>query len=624
MDEKTPKTDGEITREKFIELATSLHKTELKSIEAFSGDEDQSVFDTNTGEKRRKSIEEYCDGDGEKFASFVMLRESWLYKSIVQTIDEQAQQDLDDYDKAWKYFIGTTITEELRIVFEKIVHYIAQRKSETPRLEPENEVESAFISFLQTCLDQAKEADPSLAEASLDQVFDEGFDENGAPIPGRFRFVTRLTLVRIPAEFLDLDPDDKGSAFIKILEAWAARASISLAELKAQGEKDKKQRIADAQLASILSAEDGSVPKLLTDRFLPIYSAQPLNEFMRASVKKFEFDPRSKKGTYRTKSGSTLTIENCDKLLAGLGTGANKLFDVGAAALARQNYNSTRNPNPIVRISLHEYAEANGIKITPERMDTPEEQKEENKKAIQRLKDFKKAIRRDLEDMASLHWTGSITKGKEAGDYADLKLLSTHGVSNGVITMVFDAIHARILVNAPIVQWPTTLLKHDNRNPNAYAIGRRIASHFSMDNNAAAGTNKTLSVKSLLEAAPKIISIKKIEEQDQRFWRDRIKKPLELALDENIRIGFLSEWAYRDPKTKERISKESANVLQWSQYESLMVDFEIIDPPDQTERRAKRAEEKAQAAIASGKEKKKRGRPKKEEKRETDVTIGGN
>ena len=74
-------------------------------------------------------------------------------------------------------------------------------------------------------------------------------------------------------------------------------------------------------------------------------------------------------------------------------------------------------------------------------------------------------------------------------------------------------------MNAYIMQYPTALLKHDNRKPNAYVIGRKMAFHNSNDQNRAAGTDSTLSVKSLLAAAPEIPTIDDIKARGQRSWK---------------------------------------------------------------------------------------------------------
>ena len=162
------------------------------------------------------------------------------------------------------------------------------------------------------------------------------------------------------------------------------------------------------------------------------------------------------------------------------------------------------------------------------------------------------------------------------------------------------------------MQFPRALFAHDNRKPNAYNIGWKIAFHNGLDQNHAAGTECTLSVKSLLEAAPEIPTIEAIKARGQRNWKDKIKKPLEIALDENITVGYLSKWEYRDPNTGDTYTAETSKNMTWAQFSRLVVDWVMIDAPEQTERREAKAEAARLAAIEAEKPiKKKRGRPRK-------------
>ena len=120
------------------------------------------------------------------------------------------------------------------------------------------------------------------------------------------------------------------------------------------------------------------------------------------------------------------------------------------------------------------------------------------------------------------------------------------------------------LVQSYVMQHPTALLAVDNRNPNAYVLGFKIAQHNSMDNNAARGTNNTLSVESLLAAAPEIQNIDDLKAKGQRNWKDKIKRPLENSLNELINVNVLSKWEYRDPTTGTTYTPETAQPLTWT------------------------------------------------------------
>lgn len=355
---------------------------------------------------------------------------------------------------------------------------------------------------------------------------------------------------------------------------------------------------------------------LLTRPFIAMLQDAPINDITSMSVRGLELDKFTHNITYTTKDGHKIKIRDFDKLQNYLGTSAKKILHTALAFLADSNpYNvgATR-VNAIVEIPLIEYGEACGYQLTPQLMATEEEQAKENRRIIERVKELKKSLRGDIEDLKKIEWSGTITRGRNAGDWGLLSFISSGFVRNGKIIITFDVIAATLLSKAYIMQFPTVLLKHDNRNPNAYAIGCKLAQHNSIDQNRARGTESTLSVKSLLEAAPEIQQYAEIEARGQRNWRDKIKRRLEASLNENVKIGFIKKWQYRDPKTGDTYTPEAAQALTWVQYSRLMIDFVVIDAPEQLERRAARAAAAKDAAVTAGLQPRKRGRPKKAEK----------
>ena len=353
---------------------------------------------------------------------------------------------------------------------------------------------------------------------------------------------------------------------------------------------------------------------LLASNYIPMLNGTPSNELMRLTKKDFLPDGFTKKATFTTKDGQKFTIERFDKLQGVLGTSAKKILDTALLYLTSGNfYRGNRSSvHPTVEIPLIEYGEANGYQLTPKVMETPEEQTAENRRVNERIKELKKTIRRDLHDISSVLWTGEETRGRNKGDYREMRIISSHSISRGLVRINFDVDAAAYFTNAYIMQYPTALLKHDNRKPNPYIIGRKIAFHNSNDQNRAAGTENTLSVKSLLDATADIPTIDDIKARGQRNWKDKIKKPLEAALDANIEVGLISRWEYRDPKTNKTYTAETAQPMTWAQYSRLMVDFSIIDAPEQAERRAAKTAAKIQAAADKGKTQGRRGRPKKQ------------
>lgn len=369
------------------------------------------------------------------------------------------------------------------------------------------------------------------------------------------------------------------------------------------------------KMPSLIKEKDAFTESLLSRSYLPMLNGAPTNDIMRLATKGLKADGFTKNASVMTKDGHIITIERFDKLQGILSTPAKKILDTAILYLTDGNYFRSRRNRifPTVEIPLVEYGEACGYNLTPAKMPTPEEQEKENRRVTERIKEFKKNIRRDLHDISSVVWSGEETKGRNKGDYKEMRIISSHSISKGLIRINFDIDAAAYFVNAYMMQFPTALLKHDNKKHNAYVIGRKLAYHNSNDQNRAAGTDSTLSVQSILESAPEIPTIEEITARGQRNWKDKIKKPLEKALDENIIIGLIKKWEYRDPKTGETFSPEKSNKLTWTQYSRLMVDFTMINAPEQAERRTAKAEAAEQAAVEQEMPKKKKGRPRKVE-----------
>ena len=56
---------------------------------------------------------------------------------------------------------------------------------------------------------------------------------------------------------------------------------------------------------------------------------------------------------------------------------------------------------------------------------------------------------------------------RNKGDYKEMRIISSHSISKGLIRINFDIDAAAYFVNAYMMQFPTALLKHDNKKHNA-------------------------------------------------------------------------------------------------------------------------------------------------------------
>ena len=376
--------------------------------------------------------------------------------------------------------------------------------------------------------------------------------------------------------------------------------------------KANRKPITPEELAAY-NAQIGEQLSLFESPFMPMLQGQLTSVLMPMNTKRLTPERlRGGDAIAKPKPDYTVIIKGYDKLQGDLGVSAKKILDTATVALTQRVTYLEENPllvNPTVEIDLLEYARANGYKVDRSPVDTPEEAAKQETAIAENIKKLKDKLDRDLDYISNISQTFKETKGRNAGDYTMIRIISSHSIKRGKIRINFDADAARYLSKAYVMQYPTALLKHDNRNPNSYAIGRKIAYHNSMDNNVIIGTANTLSVLSLLEAAPEIQTLDELKAKGRRDWKPQIKEKLEKALDDNISIGYLSRWEYSD-KHHNPLTRERAAELTAEEYLALYVDFVVIDAPDQSGRLAAKAEKKQ----LSDKPKRKRGRtPKKKE-----------
>lgn len=430
------------------------------------------------------------------------------------------------------------------------------------------------------------------------------------------------------------DPEGPHRTAAELLDAVDLESIYVAAEIDAHGEpqeepeepiKEEARRllglIRKARAAKLAADQEAKRDKFIdpvgfkTADYKPVYNGNLTNGLMRLTTRDFVPDRRGINAYYEAPNGQKYEINDFDKFTGSLGVSCKKLLDAAAMSLTSQNYYKTKNINPTVHIPLIDYGERNGYKLTPEAKDTPEEQEKENKRVRQRIKEFRLKCKSDLLDLEKIAYTAEETTGRNAGEYQRLGIITkSHSVRGGVITVPFDPMAAKYLINGGPMWYPLELFSIDNRKNNTYCIGRKIVAHNSNDNNFFSGTDCTLSVKSLLNAAPEIPTKQEIEESGNRNWKVKIKGLLEKSLNELVDpYPIITKWEYRHPKTGETYTAEQAQGLPWETYSVLMVDWVMKKTPKEQEaRRAKLLEEKKKAAeTAPVKPKKKRGRPPK-------------
>lgn len=348
---------------------------------------------------------------------------------------------------------------------------------------------------------------------------------------------------------------------------------------------------------------------LFENQFTALLNNQITRSMEALSIRGLHADPlRGGAAVVQAGDRHTITIENYEKLKGDFGVSAKKMLDAAVAQLTHINAHRPKDGvrvENVVNIDLNEYARAKGIKV-----DAIDGTEAEARQIADNKKELKRKIHRDLSVVASITHTWHEDKGRNAGDYTNVRIISSHSIRNGVIRINFDTDAARLLCNAYLMQYPTCLLRLDERNPNSYAIGLKIAYHNSNDNNVNAGTADTTTVKSLLAAAPEIVSYEELMAKGRRDWKVQIKAKLEKSLSDLVDVGYLSKWEYRD-LSGNIFTADQASRLSWDSYRELRIDFSVIDAPDQTDRLAAKAEKAKARALTAGTKKKPRGRPRK-------------
>ena len=150
------------------------------------------------------------------------------------------------------------------------------------------------------------------------------------------------------------------------------------------------------------------------------------------------------------------------------------------------------------------------------------------------------------------------------------------------------------MLNVPLLNYPRSLYKLDDRDFNAFAIGEAMCIHYSQDNNVIRQTEGKLRVETLL----KYTSFPNYEElkAQKRSWEERVKEPFENALDHLTKNGFLKDWKYCHNGGIEITDEEikTGIINSYEKFISLIIKFELNDYDDSKIRAIEITEKKAE------------------------------
>lgn len=299
-----------------------------------------------------------------------------------------------------------------------------------------------------------------------------------------------------------------------------------------------------------------------------------------------------------TSNDVKIVMNGFSEFMGSLGLSTHKLLSTGMAYFTAQNHTGSHVKDIRglrVAIPLKGYAELCGYDVSEHPTSTPEEAEKEAKRAKNALDNARKKIKKDLEVLrySSLTWKEKIN-GKTK-DFLDVGILGAVGIKSGTIYMEFTATMGEYLIQLPLNQYPVALLGLDERKSNAYIIGLKMTEHSNLDNNIRTGTAQLLRVSTLLKLIdlPDIKAVK----AKRNSWEDRIKEPLESALDALTECGLLSDWYYSHSKGLILTDEEAKNFKNYEEWADTLIHFTLASTIDHTPRleaKAKRIEEAKQ------------------------------
>ena len=287
-------------------------------------------------------------------------------------------------------------------------------------------------------------------------------------------------------------------------------------------------------------------------------------------------------GKYNAMAGSIefdgINLFSTESILkAGVGTA--KIFRYAVAEFTKRNAQNTSRDKLKCRffLDVEDFASANGVDITSD----------------DDMKNFRRKLNQSLKTLLTLNVTCTEkVKGKQQS-YAGLNYLGSYELKVKTLEIEFTNKMAEYLASLPLLQYPRSLYRLPDREFNAFAIGEAMCLHYSQDNNVIKGTENKISVEALLKYTS-FPTLEKLKEH-KWSWEEKVKEPLERALDILYQCGFLKDYSFCYEGGIE-ISDETMRagaIDSYKKFISLIVKFELNDFEEHGVRAIGIAEKKA-------------------------------
>jgi len=290
-----------------------------------------------------------------------------------------------------------------------------------------------------------------------------------------------------------------------------------------------------------------------------IFNGKATNVLGRAKTKG-EFDPATK--ILKVEGVDIFSPESVQKV----GVGTAKIFRYAVAEFTKRNSSNATGDKANCRILLDvkDFASANGIDIT----------------SIDAMKNFRRKLSSSLETLkhSGISWTEKI-KGQPRS-YSGMNYIGKYDLNGNSLRIEFTISMAEYLTSLPLINYPRSLYKLDDRDYNAFALGEAMCIHYGQDNNVIRQTEGKLKVETLL----KYTSFPTYEElKSHRWsWERYVKESFENALDKLKQCGFLKDWQYCQTGGTEVTDEEikTGAIDSYEKFISLILKFELNDYED--------------------------------------------
>lgn len=272
------------------------------------------------------------------------------------------------------------------------------------------------------------------------------------------------------------------------------------------------------------------------------------------------------------RGGGSITITGYKAIAEqGLKESAKKLLDYVLYKFTAQNSNNQAAHRPRVVFDMKEYAELIGYDIS----------------TLSKLKAFRKQLSGDLD---ALYRLSVKIKDRRKG-YIEFRICQAKGLAkgNGAAGTYFFELgndYADILIANNLVMPQPRRLFLVGRSHLAYPLGKYLTTHYGMDSNQNAGTHDIISVRAIIEQFKDYKGL-----LPDTKHSDRPRNTLEAALDELESCKVLRFWEYCGAG-KTQIDPP----ITYAELEKAYIHFIVLDAPDTSERRQRKAEERAAAA----------------------------